>query len=66
MTSPELQRELGRAALATEREPRRIKNAVGARCVWSIITLPGDPSSYKKIAAIACIRMQTFYQGANP
>ena len=61
MTHTELQRELGRAALATEHAPWRIKNAVGARCVWSIITLPSDPSRYKKIAAIACIRMQTFY-----
>mgnify|MGYP001584579227 CR=1 FL=1 len=61
MTYAELQRELGQAALATAHEPARIKNAVGARCVWSIITLPGDPSRYKKIAASACIRMQTFY-----
>ncbi len=50
-----------RAASATWNEPKRIRNAVGARCIWSICTLRTDPANFKKIVAIACIRMQTFY-----
>ena len=58
----ELQREQGRAACAVENEPERIKLAVGARCCWTIATLPNDPPEYKRIAAIACIQMQTFFK----
>ncbi len=56
-----IRHEQGRAACAVDNESPRIKMAVGARCCWTIATLPDDPPRYKRMVSIACIRMQTFY-----
>ena len=59
MTRPNFYREQARAAVAVQREPMRIQQAVGARCIWGAVRLRGKTRD--KQFSIACIRMQTFY-----